>query len=69
MSLKWYEEEQPEEGVTWRAADGSFCAEIREYESGYMLHVECDTFNLSEAKRQAWRIFEILALPYREVTK
>ncbi len=69
MTLEWEEEDQPEEGVMWRAQDGSFVAEIREYEGGYLLHVEVDAFNLSDAKRQAWRIFEILALPYREVSK
>lgn len=69
MTLEWDEEDLPEEGVMWRAQDGSFVAEIREYEGGYMLHVECDAFNLTHAKRQAWRIFAILCEGDGEVSK
>lgn len=34
-----------------------------------MLHLEVDAYNLSHAKRQAWRIFEILCEGDGEVSK
>ena len=60
MTLEWDEEDQPEEGVMWRAQDGSFQAEIREYEGGYMLHLEVDAFNLTHAKGWARRFLDIV---------
>jgi hypothetical protein len=53
--------------IVWRSeaeSSGSFAAEIREYESGrYMLNIELDVFSLSDGKRLAEKIFDLVNEP------